>query len=93
MGNNQSAAISFDEFRTLLAEELMLPKDEITFEASLIEDLQVDSLAMASMMLRLEEGGVVIPMERAWELQTVGDAYQAYVETLESTEEPGSKQA
>jgi acyl carrier protein len=72
---------------------LMLPKEDITFEASLLRDLQVDSLAMASMMLRLEEQGVAIPMERAWELETVGDAYQAYVESMGNAGEPGDQGA
>jgi acyl carrier protein len=72
----------FDEFRSLLAEELMLPVEKVTPEAQLVEDLQVDSLAMVSMMLTLEESGINIPMERAWEMQTVEDAYRAYTEGL-----------
>lgn len=73
--------LTFDEFRNVLAEELTLPPDKLVREASLIEDLQVDSLAMASMMLRLEETGVLIPMERAWEIETVDDAYRIYLES------------
>jgi len=37
---------------------------------------------LASMMLRLEELGVSIPFESAWEIQTVGDAYRCYLESL-----------
>jgi acyl carrier protein len=31
------------------------------------------------MILRLEEFGVEIPPEVAWQIQTVGDAYQYFV--------------
>jgi acyl carrier protein len=72
--------LSFDDFRKLLAEELMLPEDQLTKEASLIQDLQVDSLALASMMLRMEELGFEFPIESAWEMETVGDIYDTYRE-------------
>jgi acyl carrier protein len=70
--------LSFDEFRKLLAEELMLSEEKLTLEASLIQDLQVDSLALASMMLRMEEMGFDFPIESAWEMETVGDIYNMY---------------
>ncbi len=72
--------LSFDEFRKLLSEELMLPEERLTLEASLIQDLQVDSLALASMMLRMEELGFSFPIESAWEMETVGDIYKMYQE-------------
>jgi acyl carrier protein len=72
--------LSFDDLRKLLAEELMLPEDQLTKEASLIQDLQVDSLALASMMLRMEELGFEFPIESAWEMETVGDIYDTYRE-------------
>ena len=79
MPDPSSHLIRFEEFQAILAEELTLPKEKLLPEASLVQDLQVDSLALASMMLRLEEMGVSIPLESAWEIQTVGDAYQAYL--------------
>ena len=82
MTNLPNAPLSFEEFQALLAEELMLPPDKLKPEASFVQDLQVDSLALASMMLRLEELGVSIPFESAWEIQTVGDAYRCYLESL-----------
>ena len=82
MTDTNDDKLAFREFQTLLAEELMIPLEKLTEDASLIDDLQIDSLAMVSMMLRLEESGVDIPMERAWEMQTVGDAYRVYVENL-----------
>ena len=81
MENDPTTPLSFDQFQSLLAEELMLPAEKLTEGASLLEDLQVDSLAIVSMMLKFEDRGVVIPMEQAWELETVGDIYQAYIES------------
>jgi acyl carrier protein len=46
----------------------------------LIQDLQVDSLALASIMLRMEELGFEFPIESAWEMETVGDIYDTYRE-------------
>jgi hypothetical protein len=31
-------------------------------------------------MLRLEEMGITIPIEAAWEVETVGDAYAVYTQ-------------
>jgi len=79
MTNLPNAALSFEEFRAILAEELAIPLEQLVPGASFVQDLQVDSLALASMMLRLEELGVAIPLESAWEIQTVGDAYRTYL--------------
>jgi acyl carrier protein len=76
----QGSVIPFQKFQEVLAEELMLPKEKLKPDASLVKDLQVDSLALASMMLRMEEMGVYIPVESAWEIETVDDVYQAYVQ-------------
>ena len=80
MTDNSRSMLSFDEFRKLLSEELMLPEEKLTLTASLIKDLQVDSLALASMMLRMEEMGFSFPIESAWEMETVGDIYRMYEE-------------
>jgi len=81
MSNAPNAALSFEEFAAILAEELVLPQEKLVSEAAFVEDLQVDSLALATMMLRLEELGVSIPFESAWEIRTVGDAYRCYLES------------
>ncbi|MEW6566818.1 MAG: phosphopantetheine-binding protein [Chloroflexota bacterium] len=74
--------LTFEEFQAILAEELMLPKDKLRPDADLVQDLQVDSLALAAMMLRLEELGVELPLESAWEIRTVGEAYRIYQASL-----------
>lgn len=71
---------SFEQFRTFLAQELAVDKTKIVAEASFIEDLLVDSIRMVEMIVRLEEEGVDIPLEAAWQIETVGDAYQYYVD-------------
>jgi len=70
--------IPFDEFRQLLAEGLQVEESKVIPEASFVTDLQVDSITLVELMLRLEEMGISIPLEAAWDVQTVGDAYHAY---------------
>jgi len=71
---------SFDEFRKLIAEELLVDEEEITPQTSFVTDLRVDSVRMVDMMLRLEEQGITIPLEAGWQIETVGDAYRFYLE-------------
>ncbi len=68
--------ITFEEFRRLIAEELDVDESLVVPEASFIEDLMADSIQLVDMMLRLEELGIHIPMEKAWQVRTVGDAYR-----------------
>ena len=70
--------ISFEEFKHLLAEGLQIDENKVVPEASFVTDLLVDSIKLVEMMLLLEEMGINIPMEAAWDIQTVGDAYQIY---------------
>jgi len=76
MTQSSHPKMSFEQFRKLLAQELMLDEEKIVPEASFIEDLLVDSIRMVEMILRLEEEGLDIPLEAAWQIETVGDAYQ-----------------
>jgi acyl carrier protein len=80
MDDQGEKTMTLAEFQGILAEELKLPRESLKPEASLIQDLHLDSLALASMMLRLEELGVSIPLESAWEIETVEDAYRAYLD-------------
>jgi acyl carrier protein len=70
--------ISFDDFKHLLADELQLDESEILPEASFIDDLMVDSIRLVELMLRLDQEGINIPLEAAWDVETVGDAYRLY---------------
>jgi acyl carrier protein len=77
MTEPDSNNLTFEEFRSLLAEELQVDEERVIPEASFFSDLCVDSIRMVDMMLRLEELGLRIPLEDAWQIETVEDAYQA----------------
>jgi acyl carrier protein len=77
MTEPESNNLTFEEFRSLLAEELQVDEERVIPEASFFSDLCVDSIRMVDMMLRLEELGLRIPLEDAWQIETVEDAYQA----------------
>lgn len=78
--------ISFEDFRDLITQELQVEKEDVVREASFLDDLQADSIQLVEMMLRMEELGVNIPLESAWEVETVGDAYRLYKENLSARE-------
>ena len=70
--------ITFEEFQHMLADVLQMDENQLTPEASFVTDLMVDSIKLVELMLGLEENGINIPMEAAWDVQTVGDAYRVY---------------
>jgi acyl carrier protein len=72
--------ISFEEFQRIVAKGLQVESEQIVREASFVNDLAADSIQLVEMMVRMEEQGISIPMEAAWEIDTVGDAYQVYLE-------------
>ena len=73
--------LSFDEFKRILASELKLDEERIVPEASLYTDLSVSSSHVVDTMLRLESKGIDIPLELAWQIETVEDAYQVMIYT------------
>jgi acyl carrier protein len=77
--------ITLEEFRRIVAEELDVDEEQVVPDASFTEDLLADSIQLVEMMLRLEEMGICIPMEAAWKLRTVEDAYKFYTEQTEGT--------
>ena len=72
------APLSFEAFQALLADLLNLDVARITPEAYFITDLGVDSIRMVEVLLRLEEMGLEVSPDLAWEIPTVGDAYRYY---------------
>ena len=61
--------------REIISEQLGVSADEVTPEASFIEDLGADSLDIVELVMALEEEfGLDIPDEDADKLKTVGDA-------------------
>ncbi len=73
--------ISFEEFQHMLSDVLQVEEDKLAPDASFVTDLMVDSIKLVELMLGLEENGINIPMEAAWDVQTVGDAYRVYKES------------
>jgi acyl carrier protein len=81
IGARRNSGLAFNEFKRILARELKLDEERIVPEASFITDLRVDSTRVVDTMLRLEGRGIDIPLELAWQIETVGDAYQAMLYT------------
>ena len=76
--------LSFIEFQPFLSNALSISEEELVPEASLLNDLAVDSLKLVELMLRFENQlGVSIPSQDAWEINTVGDAYTYYADHFE----------
>ncbi len=72
--------LSFPAFQALVAEILDIDPARLEPGAYFITDLGVDSLRLADILLRLEDLGVAVSPDLAWEVQTVGDAYRVYQE-------------
>ncbi len=61
--------------KEIICEQLGVSEEEVTSEASFIEDLGADSLDIVELVMALEEEfGLDIPDEDADKMKTVGDA-------------------
>ena len=70
----------FEKVRDILVEQLDVEEDKISMEASIIDDLGADSLAVVDLVMSLEdEFGVEIPDEQVENIKTVGDIVK-YIE-------------
>lgn len=68
--------------RTVIAEQLMVDVDEVTDEASFVDDLGADSLDTVELIMEFEdEFGIEISDEDAEKISTVGEAV-SYLEKL-----------
>jgi len=72
--------LSFSAFQVMVAELLDVDVACLIPDAYFITDLGMDSLRVADLLLRLEDLGVEVSPELAWQIQTVGDAYRVYQE-------------
>ncbi len=69
-----------DRVKTIIAEQLGVKPEEVTSEASFVDDLGADSLDTVELVMALEEEfGVEIPDEDAEKITSVGDAVK-YIE-------------
>lgn len=55
MSGNQTSGVDIEEIRELIAEELELPAEEVTDDADLANDLEVDSLSAMEIAVMLEK--------------------------------------
>ena len=72
----------FEKLKELLVEELQINPDEITPEAELANDLGINSIELADLVMMCEEKfGIEIAEEDSNKFLTVGDMV-AYLESL-----------
>ncbi len=80
---NTTPALSFDEFRQFLSNVLGIAEMALTPDAHFMNDLAIESLKMVELILQLEHRlGIRIPSDMAWEIETVGDAYNYYLKQI-----------
>jgi acyl carrier protein len=71
---------TFERVRKVLAEQLDISEDEVTLQASIMDDLGADSLDVVEIIMALEEEfGIEIPDEEAEKIANVGQIV-AYVD-------------
>lgn len=74
-------ASAFERVKGIVVDQLNVAPDEVTAEASFIEDLGADSLDVVELVMALEEEfGISIADEDAEKIVTVGDAVK-YIES------------
>lgn len=70
----------FDRVRDIVVEELGVEPEEVTMEASFLEDLGADSLDIVELIMAFEEEfDLEIPDEEAEHISTVSDVVE-YIE-------------
>lgn len=74
---------SFDDFRHFLSDTLGVAEETLTPEAHFLYDLAIESLTLVELLLQLElRLGRKIPLDTAWAIETVGDAYRFYTDQM-----------
>lgn len=67
----------FDKVKDIIVEQLSVNEDEVTMEASFVDDLGADSLDVVEFIMALEEEfDIEIPDEAAEKVTTVGDVVE-----------------
>ncbi|MBP3504184.1 MAG: acyl carrier protein [Bacilli bacterium] len=64
----------FEKVKKIIVEELNVSEEKVTMEASLVEDLEADSLDAVEIIVRIEEEfDLQVDDEAAENVKTVGD--------------------
>ncbi len=67
----------FDKVKGIIVDQLGVDEEEVTAEASFIDDLGADSLDIVELIMALEEEfGLEIPDDEAEKIATVNDAVE-----------------
>ena len=75
------------KIKEIVADKLSISEDQVTEEASFIDDLGADSLDTVELVMALEEEfGIEIPDEDAEKMGTVGEAIK-YIEEKAKTKQ------
>ena len=75
-----SDGTTYDRLKTIIVEQLGVDEEEVTPQASFVEDLNADSLDLVELIMSLEEEfGMEISDEDAERIQKVSDAVE-YIE-------------
>ena len=69
--------MEFEKLKNIIAEVLNVDADEITMDATFVDDLGADSLDVFQIIMGIEEEfDIEIPSEEAEKIVTVGDAVE-----------------
>ena len=69
--------MEFERGKNVIVDQLSVDADEVTLEASFVDDLGADSLDVVELIMGLEtEFDIEIPDEDAEKISTVGDAVE-----------------
>ena len=69
--------MEFERVNNVIVDQLSVDADEVTLEASFVDDLGADSLDVVELIMGLEtEFDIEIPDEDAEKISTVGDAVE-----------------
>lgn len=65
----------YSKLKEIIVEQLAVDPDDVSMEASFIDDLNADSLDLVELIMEIEEKfGIQVPDDAAEKIKTVGDA-------------------
>jgi acyl carrier protein len=78
-----SETVTYDKFKGIIADQLGVEGEQVTPEASFVDDLNADSLDLVELIMAFEEEyGMEISDEDAEKITTVGQAWDYVQEKL-----------